>query len=62
MCFSAPKIPAPPPQPRPEDAMSAGLRERQKRAGGLAFGSTILGGALGGQSQASTAPKSLLGG
>jgi hypothetical protein len=46
----------------PEDAMSAALRERQRRAGGLGFGSTILGGAMGGQQSASTAPKSLLGG
>jgi hypothetical protein len=60
MCFSAPKIPAPPKQPQPEDAMTAALRERQKRAGGLGFGSTILGGSMG-TSSASTAPKSLLG-
>jgi hypothetical protein len=40
--------------------MTAALRERQKRAGGLGFGSTILGGSMG-TSSASTAPKSLLG-
>lgn len=62
MCFSSPKLPTPPPQPRPEDAMSAGLRERQKRSGAMSFGSTILGGAMGGTATANTAPKSLLGG
>jgi len=40
--------------------MTAALRERQKRAGGLGFGQTMLGGSMG-TSTATTAPKSLLG-
>lgn len=62
MCFS-PKIPAQPKPPQPEDAMAAGLRERQKRAGALGFGNTILGGQLGSTDQGGgTQPKTLLGG
>jgi hypothetical protein len=60
MCFGSVKVPPPPKQPQPEDAMTAALRERQKRAGGLGFGSTVLGGSMG-TSSASTSPKSLLG-
>lgn len=62
MCWT-PKIKtqASPSPPQPEDINAAGLRERQKRAGALSFGSTILGGSLGSSDTATTAPKSLLG-
>lgn len=60
MCFS-PKIPAQPKPPQPEDAMAAGLRERQKRAGALGFSQTLLGGGLGNSDTGGTQPKTLLG-
>lgn len=63
MCLSAPKVSAPPPTPKPEDAFSASLRETQKRAGMKGFASTISAGLLPGATYTNPTPaKSLLGG
>ena len=61
MCF-APKIPAPPRAPQPEDAAAAGLRERQRLAGAHGWSSTILTSGLGAPSASVSQPKTLLGG
>lgn len=60
MCFT-PKIPPAPKPPMPEDIASAGLREKQRRAGALGFGQTV-GTLLGSpDAPATTSPKTLLG-
>lgn len=61
MCF-APKIPAPPRPPQPEDASLAGLRERQRLAGAHGWSSTILTSGLGTPAAPVSQPKTLLGG
>lgn len=61
MCLKAPKITPPPATPTPEDANAAGDKALQRRAGAKGFGSTILGGAL--QPQPNATPmKTILGG
>ena len=64
MCLPGlmPKAPNIPKPPAPQDPLAAANRLRQQRAGAQGYNSTILTSGLGDTSQATTAPKSILGG